>query len=77
MPPQPVPTDFFGKVWHYFQPTNEFVYLGMLAIVLFIAVVFNGKRTIKEIWGEIWPKLVFLALVYAVIMIIVWAMKET
>lgn len=74
---QPVPTDFAGKIWYYFHPGNEFVYLGMLVIALIISVVFNQKRTIKDIWGEMWPKLVFLAAVYIVVIVIVYVIKAT
>lgn len=60
------------KLWYYFHPENEFVYLGMLAIALIIAVIFKGKRTIKDIWGEMWPKLLFIGAIYLVVIIIVW-----
>jgi|GEM_PF-3124826 len=76
MPPQPVPADFAGKIWYYFHPENELVYLGMLAIALIISVIFNRKRTVKDIWDDMWPKLVFFAAVYIVIMIVVWATNE-
>jgi hypothetical protein len=63
------------KLWYYFHPENEFVYLGMLAIALLFAVIFKGKRTVKEIWGEMWPKLLFIGAVYAVVIIIIWKMQ--
>lgn len=75
MPPQPLPTNFAGKIWYYFHPENELVYLGMLAIALVIAVVFNGKRTVKDIWEDMWPKLVFFGIAYTVIILIVFATK--
>lgn len=60
------------KIWYYFHPENEFVYLGILAIALIIAVIFNRKRTIKDIWDDMWPRLLLLGAIYAVIIIIVW-----
>lgn len=64
--------DFFKKVIDAFNPKNEFVYIGMLCIALIIAVILNGKRTARDIWNDMWPKLIFLGVIYIIVIFIIY-----